>query len=142
MKGFTLIEIILSVGLIGIVSTAIVPSYSKLINSNGLESETSKIKENIRYARSIAKSGKYSDNYGVYFQASRYTLYSGSDYGTRDTSTEKIFEINDRLELSNYDEINFEMDTGLPDVTGTLKITNTANENSTTLEVNKLGLIK
>lgn len=140
-RGFTLIEVTLVVGIILATTAVVVPNYSKLINTNVLESETSELKAHVRHARELAQSGKYGSNYGVYFQANQYTLYSGKDYANRNKSKDKTFQINDRLELSNYSEVNFQMNTGNPTVTGTLNITNTKNREVKTIKINKLGLI-
>ena len=140
-KGFTLIEIILVISLVFIISAATIPSYSKFINGRKLQSDQNKLIENIRYARELAESGKNNSNFGVYFQESRYVLYQGEGYGNRDPSQDQIFDLSKNIELSNLNEVNFETGTSMPSTTGTLKITNTANEKFRNIKVNKEGLI-
>ena len=140
-RGFTLIEIILVISLVLIVSAATIPSYSKFINGRKLQSEQNKLVENIRYARELAESGKRNSNFGVYFQADRYVLYQGDSYGNRDSSQDQIFELSKNIELSNLNEVNFEKARGTPSATGTLRVTNTANEKFKDIKVNKEGLI-
>lgn len=141
LRGFTLIEIILVISLVLIVSAATIPSYSKFINGRKLQSAKNKLIENIRYTRELAESGKSNSNFGVYFQADRYVLYQGDSYGNRDSSQDQIFELSKNIELSNLNEVNFEKGRGTPSTTGTLRVTNTANEKFKDIKVNKEGLI-
>lgn len=141
MKGFTLIEISLVVALTLIIGAVTMPSYTKFIDGRKLSADKSKLVENIRYARELAKSGKDNSSFGIYFQTSRYVLYQGSDYSSRKEPKDQTFELGKNIKLSNINEVNFAKKTGLPSTTGILKIENTNTEDFEEVEINQEGLI-
>lgn len=77
--GFTLIELMVTVVIIGIISAMAVPRFAKEYDRMTFRTATKKVSSTIRLARSMAISQK--DYYGVHFDATArtVTLYKKAD---------------------------------------------------------------
>lgn len=83
-KGFTLIELVLVVTIIGLVVVFSMVVFSNQQNQTSLESTILEVNSAIRESqnKSISQSQDIpgDDNYGVYFTNTSYTVFKGSNY--------------------------------------------------------------
>ncbi|MFB6181453.1 MAG: prepilin-type N-terminal cleavage/methylation domain-containing protein [Candidatus Magasanikbacteria bacterium] len=141
MKGFTLIEVLVVVGIIIVISALSLPFYGKFVNMNSINSQVTEVRKNIRLAQEEAQAGKHNSNHGIHFTTTSYTHYVGSDFNSRDKNKDEDYDLNNKLEFISSFEVNFSKDTGLPSATGTITIKNTNNGKTADISINEEGLI-
>lgn len=153
IKGFTLIEIIISITIlaaIGVASIAYLGGYRRSVS---VDSEAEKITAYLRQAQNKAMSGEAVSgqdptNWGVHFVnpasgTAYYAIFRGSSYSA-DVSDETIYlsqqvQFSDPAASSTKD-IVFQRITGRPTATTTIILRSVANANLTrTISVNSLG---
>lgn len=152
MKGFTLLEIILSLGILAILATAGFGIYFGFQGSVRVGEESEKIADILRQARSNAISGENSAKWGVRFiypevGESYYDFFWGENYGVA-TTTERNYLptgviFTNPAASSTLDAI-FNRRSGALTVTSTITITvkNEAGDIVKDIIVEPNGLIK
>lgn len=153
MKGFTLTELLIVIGLTVILAAAASPIYTRLQVSAQLNESTSQIIQSLRTAREKSRSGVNNSNHGVYFDINvgndRYTLYQGSSYAARDANFDRTTELDITILLfaSDFDligtdvDINFSRTTGAADNIGNFTIAHETSGNRI-INVNSLGAVE
>ncbi|MDA3815630.1 MAG: type II secretion system protein, partial [Patescibacteria group bacterium] len=116
-SGFTLIELMIVIGLLVIFTTLTIPYGLNFYNARMLEEETASIATVIERARAHATSGKEDSDWGVRFlyAQNQFTIFKGSSCGAGEIY--QTFDLNDATELES--EINciiFERHTGIPKI--------------------------
>lgn len=150
-KGFTIIELLVVIGISIILAAAAAPLYGSLQVTAQLNDNTSLIIQTLRTARERSVAGYNNSLHGVYFDnnlgsVSSYVLYQGGSYATRQTSYDRIQFLDQALIVSSTDfaligpdiDINFSKGTGVPSTTGTLRLMHETNGNRI-IFVNSLG---
>lgn len=139
-KGFTLVELIVVVGLVVILISVSLFSYNSFFTTDVLRSAKFEVMENLRLAETEAREGKNNSAFGIYFEPSRYTLYQGNSYSARSAGQDIVFDLSNGIRISNLSEINFAEKTGLPSAAGSLILTGRGNKTET-IFINQSGLI-
>lgn len=85
-KGFTLIEVIIVVAIIGVLSTVTFLSYRSALQRQQLEQETAKIVAVFEEARSLSLAGKQGSAYGVRAESNKVIRFQGENYVVGRTS--------------------------------------------------------
>jgi prepilin-type N-terminal cleavage/methylation domain-containing protein len=90
MKGFTLIEVLVVMGITVIMTGLLMQNFSRLRTDLGQERLS--VQNAIREAQSLALSGVQYNNayrcgYGIHFDATSYTVYAGPDAQSTDCTT-------------------------------------------------------
>src|SRR3989344_5087517 len=88
MKGFTLLEILISIAVISVVTVLIVSGFSSFRESARLNEAQSQILGILRDARNRTLSSEKNTQYGVHFENSRAVLFLGSFYNSGSASNE------------------------------------------------------
>lgn len=83
-KGFTLIEVILVLGLVAIIGSLSVLYYQDSQVRADINTQVSQFASYMRLARSNAISGLDGENHGVHLESDSYTLFSGGSYNPDD----------------------------------------------------------
>ncbi len=145
-KGFTLVELILTVTIFAIIfgSTAIV--FGNLLGQRRLANEGYKIVQLLREARTNAVTGLQGSPWGMYFgppsNPNQYILFKGDTYETRDPAfdLEILLPASVTFSVINFgggNEADFHSQTGITNE-GTLTLVSGSDEFTITL--NRLGL--
>lgn len=79
-NGFTLIEILIAIGIILIITVVTLFSLSTLNKQVSLESASQNILSTLRLARSQTLASKSQSAYGVHFETTKYVLFTGTSY--------------------------------------------------------------
>lgn len=138
--GFTLMEVIIIMSIIGIIALISLPVYQKIQPNISLDSETREIASNLRYAQQLAVTEQ--KNYGVVFNQAL------NSYAIKNTETEEIiqnFNIQSQITIANIsgftnDTVIFNV-TGAVSENGTITIINSQNEQNT-IEIKPSGYVK
>ncbi|HPN89620.1 MAG TPA: GspH/FimT family protein [Candidatus Paceibacterota bacterium] len=138
--GFTLMEVIIIMSIIGIIALISLPVYQKIQPNLSLDSETREIASNLRYAQQLAVTEQ--KNYGVVFNQAL------NSYTIKNTETEEIiknFNIQSQISIDNIsgftnDTVIFNV-TGAATENGTITIINSQNEQNI-IEIKPSGYVK
>ncbi len=143
-NGFTLIEVLIVIGIIIILSATTLPLYSNLQISSQLNDGNLLIIQTLRTAREKSLVGYNDSSYGVKFLSNSFILYQGSSYATRNSFYDRITELSPVLSISTTltnDEINFSKGLGEPNNIGTIILShNSGGERE--IFINSLGKIE
>lgn len=120
-KGITLVELLVIVGILGILAALSLPVFIFFQKESDLNNSTEEIVNTLRLAQNKTLASEEASQWGVYFNTStspqQYILFKGSSYETRATSSDKISQLPKTLEISEIKlegqkEVVFEKITG------------------------------
>ena len=89
-KGFTLLEAIIVIAIIGIITAIAIPQLSKVKNVQIMKSSSEDIVSVLNKARSETLASLNSLQYGVHFETNRIIIFSGTVYNSNTASNEII----------------------------------------------------
>ena len=139
-KGFTLLEMLLSIAILTLLAGLSVPIYRSFYTKNDLNLSSETLVHALRRAQSESQGVLNDSSRGVYIESGNIRLFSGSSYATRDVNLDENFEIPQNIQLSGLNEVVFDKVSGLPQATGEFILTSVNNEVSTTT-INSMGTI-
>ena len=87
-RGFTLLEIIIVIGILGILLSVVMPSFMNFRRNSLLNVETMELMTLINRARILAVSSKNDQQFGVHLQADKAVLFQGGTYNAGDVTNE------------------------------------------------------
>ena len=119
LKGFTLLEILLVVALMGVVAGIGAPLYQSFQERNDLSLASQTLVHTLYQAQVYARAPKGYDSWGVHIATSTITLFSGNSYDTRDTDLDEVTYIGSQIQVGGTTEHLFTTFTGLPSTAGT-----------------------
>lgn len=140
-RGFTLLEVLLSVALIAILTGISVPSFHLLMVSNDLDNTSNNLVQSLRRARGLSRAVDGDVSWGVNINSVNITLFKGSSFVNRDTNSDEIFEMPGNVTPSGIGEVVFEKFSGNPQTTGDI-ILKTSNNESRNITINPKGMIE
>ena len=104
MKSFTLIEILVVIGIVTILIGLAIPTYFLLQRESDLTNSTEELVNTLRLAQNKTLASEGASSYGIYFNLStsphQYVLFKGGSYDTRDGSFDEIHKLPNSLEIS------------------------------------------
>ncbi len=142
-KGFTIIELLIVIGIIIIAAAAALPIYSNLQVSSQLNETNAQIAQTIKNAREKSVAGLNNSRHGVKFNPSSYTLFQGDSYATRESLYDRTIDLDDVLTITTNltnDEIVFARGSGIPNNTGIITLNHDV-QGSRTVTINEFGLV-
>ncbi len=122
-KGLTLIEILLSLAIIGLIAGFSAPVYQSFMVRNDLDIATGAVAQVLRYAQTQSQAIHGDSPWGVHIGGGNITLFKGTSYASRDTDYDEETSFPSTLSASGLTEIVFTVLTGAPQTTGTLMFT-------------------
>lgn len=137
--GFTLLETLLCVSMIGILAAIILPFSLSMMTRNDLDVAVDMITQDIHRAQTLARSGMNDSQWGVSVQQEAITLFNGVSFAARTTQFDETFSLSGTLQPSGVTEITFAKLTGKPNQTGSLTLTSAHNE-TRTITINAFGI--
>jgi len=138
-SGFTLIELMLTVGVISILLMITVPVMQRYLARNDMDVLSSVIVQDLYRAQSLARAGENNGNWGVYVQSGSITLFQGAAYTTRNQAKDEVYTISPSTVITGKNEYVFTAFTGNIVSPGTTTITN--NADIKTVAVSAKGVI-
>ena len=148
-SGFTLIEIILVLGILIILAQAVVPSLG-LNTTAQLNESTSQIVVALRTARERSVARVNNSAHGIFFTintsgADSMTLYQGTSYATRNATYDQITTFDAALGVTTTlsgNEINFSRSLGVPSNVGNISISHQSTNSTRIIQINSYGRIQ
>lgn len=142
-QGFSLIELLITIGLMVSISVISIPLYGNLQASTKLDESLAQTIDFLRAAREQSRAGLRDADHGVYFDpgANRITLYEGAAYSIRDEMYDQILNLESGVTISTtipLNEINFAVNTGVSDTAGQVEF-NFGNEKRS-IDINQYGI--
>lgn len=102
MKSFTLIEVLVIIGIMVILMGLALPAYRSFQDESDLNNSTEEIINTLRIAQNKTLASEGASQYGVFFDTSipyRVIMFKGENYTTRDSSFDKINKLPDNIEI-------------------------------------------
>ncbi len=127
MKGFTLLETLLTLGIVAIIAAISLMSLSNFNKDKVLAIEAEKVLSLITKARSLTLAAKDGSAYGVHFEERKTVLFKGGSYSSG-ASTNQIQLLNDEITISAIAltgggaEVVFQKLTGVTTQNGTVTL--------------------
>ncbi len=139
-RGFTLIEILLSVTIIGILAGLSLPVYRTFQVKNDLSIAVDTVVQSARRAQELSRATQGDETWGVDVRSGSITVFQGANYASRNTDRDETFEIASSMNVSGVTEFVFTKLTGLPQTIGSLTLTTVAGETAI-VTINSKGMI-
>lgn len=137
--GFSLVEVLVVVGLFGLILGIGVPIGIDSYRNYLLTSETRNMISILRRAQSLAFANDHQSAHGVVIETSRFLLFQGSSFASRDTDFDEEYLKAASVTASGTTEIVFSPVSGLPNATATIVLDNILR--SQTININDQGTI-
>lgn len=139
-NGFTLIELMLVIGLIAILSGLSVSVFSASQTKNDLNIAVSTFVNSARNAQIKARLSIQDDSWGVKKEQSQIIVFKGNNFNTRDQSYDQITNISPNINYSGFNEFSFSKVTGLPLAAGSITLSNAPGQ-TLTVNISSNGVI-
>jgi len=139
-KGFTLIEVLLSVALIAVLFGISIPVFSPALLKNDLESSADLTVQSLRRAQVLSQAVQNDSQWGIKVQNYGVVLFRGNSFSDRDTAFDEFTDFPTNIDINDTDEFVFEKLTGR--TTGPGNITLTLKEYSKIISVNSMGAVE
>ncbi len=120
-KGFTLLELLISIAIITIIAAISAPVYFSFYSRNDIDVVAMKAAQNIRRAQILAQAGGEDGSWGVSFDNDTMILFQGESFQDRDVDFDESFSIPQTISVSGLEEVVFERFTGTPKELGTIE---------------------
>lgn len=149
-KGFTVLELLIVLGIIGLLVRIIIPGLASFRNNQILKNNTQDIVSLLNQARSDTLSSLNSTNYGVHIETSRVVYFVGSNF-TEPNSSNVVYTLDSNLQIPSSGGINlnggganvvFDRLTGDTNNYGTIVIRLSSDATKQrTITINKTGIL-
>lgn len=116
--GFTLLEVLISVAVVTVLAGISIPIYRSLEVRSDLDFAVNVIVGSLRRAQVLAQAAANDSSWGVNISQGAVTLFSGSDFLSRDSEWDEVFVISDTIAPSGLSQVTFGRFLGFPGVSG------------------------
>ncbi len=130
-SGFSLVEMLMVIGIIGVVGGITVPLYRDYQVRNDLNVATEQVTQGLARARLLSQSAQGDAGWGFYIPDG--VLFKGDSYATRDESADEIYEMPSTIATSGLTEVSYSKNKGVPGEIGQITLTAQDNEERTIL---------
>jgi len=141
INGFSLIELLLVIAIMGLIVGISIPFYQSFQLSSQIDTTTNEIIGSLRRAQIRSMASDFDDSWSVRIGTnSQVILYKGYDFNARNIDYDEIFEIAPTITISGITDINFDKLTGKTSDIGNINLLSSGG-NSQTISVNSQGEI-
>jgi prepilin-type N-terminal cleavage/methylation domain-containing protein len=139
-RGFTLIEMLLSIAIIVMLVGLSLPVYQSFQSRNDLDIATQSIADMLRRAQSYARGVNGDTTWGVHLQSGSATLFKGASYASRATGFDETTVIASTYTVSGVSDVVFSKFSATPSTTGSITLARTTND-TRTISINGKGMV-
>jgi len=138
--GFTLVEMLLSITIIGMLSAMGVPLYASFVQRNDLDLAAQTVAGTLRRAEAYARAQNSDSAWSVEVQSTTVTLFLGTNFAGRNTNFDETYSLPGSVTPSGLGEVQFSKFSATPNTTGSITLTSTTND-TRTVTVNAKGMV-
>jgi prepilin-type N-terminal cleavage/methylation domain-containing protein len=138
-RGFSLVEILVVIGIFSILATISVSTYTNFKAHNSLEVTSNGLVEALRFAQLNSQAVNGDSKWGVKILENEMIIFKGSTYDSREISADQNIALVSGVVPSGLSEIIFEKVSGKTSTTGTIILTNNSGEKN--ILINEKGTI-
>ena len=139
-RGFTFLEMMLSIALISAIVGMSVPVYNSFLARNDLAITAQQVAEALRRAQVYARGMNGDSAWSVEIQSTTVTLFKGTNFAGRNTGYDEAISLAGRVTASGLSEVQFAKLSGAPNTTGNITLTTNASETKT-VAINAEGMV-
>lgn len=139
-RGFTLVEILLSVATVAIIAGISVSTYQSFQVRNDLSIAATAVAQSLRRAQMLSQAVDGDTSFGLKIQSGSIVVFKGISYASRDISFDEQFDVPSSITPSGLSEIVFTKFTGMPNTAGTIIFTSSINE-TRNITINQKGMV-
>ena len=139
-RGFSLLELLLSVTIIGMLAGLSWPVYQSYQRQTDLDVTTQSIADSLRRAQTYARNGNGDSVWGVRILSDSAVLYKGATYAGRNMAYDEAIGISSAFTAGGLSDISFAKFTATPSATGSITVT-AASDNVRTITINEKGTV-
>lgn len=145
--GFTLLELLIVLGILAVVAVASAPFLASSISRNDLQTSTWKLVDDLRRAQTQAMAGHTNSAWGVHVQTDRHVFFRGTTYNISDPDN-IVTMLPGTITISNISlnggssDIRFTKIRGNTNDYGTLTLLDSNSNETTTITINSAGHIQ
>ncbi len=121
--GYTLIEVLLSIALIGLITGFGAIVYQQLQGRNDLDIAATTVAQSMRRAQVLSRAADGDTTWGVRVNPGNVVLFQGASYATRVATYDEAATVSPALTGAGFTEVVFAKFSGLPQATGVLTLT-------------------
>lgn len=142
-SGFTLVELVVAVAILGILVTIPLATFSILTGQTNLNTESQKVVSALQLAKNQTLASENESQFGVHFETTQYVVFQGTTYVSTDPNN-KVFSLNGteiyEINIAGGSDVIFDRIRGTTSNGGNVKIRLTSDTSKTkTIVVNSLG---
>ncbi len=141
-KGFTLVELLLVLGLISIILALAFMTTSSLVFVVALRDQTRNVESALRKAQSSAIAGRGDNGAGGKVEEDKFTIFQGDSYTGRIKPLDRTVHFPVAMSLSGVTEFVFQKESGLPVLTEEASLVLLFGSDSKEITVNLQGKIE
>lgn len=104
-RGFSLLEVVIVIGIVGVMSALSVPAYRDYQIRSDLDKVAQQVSQGLARAQLLSKSGERDAMWGFYVPAG--VLYKGTSYATRDSSFDQVYPMPSTIAVSGLMDISY-----------------------------------
>ena len=139
-KGFSLVEMLLSIAIIGVIVAITMPVFGSFQVNDDMRTTTGIVVQSLRRAQILSQAVAGDSSWGVKVQAGSVTIFKGNSYSGRDANFDEDFSIPSNITLGATTEIIFTKFSGEPVAGGTIALTSVNNETKN-IVINSKGMV-
>ena len=146
-KGFTLVEILIVIAILGILVGIVVTSFATFRSVQGLDKDSETVVEVLQQARSQTLVSQNASQYGVHFASSTVTLFTGTTYVPGSSTNQDYLLVGSDTVLSlsltgNGTNVVFARLNGETAQNGTIVLSSQTSGRTRTVTIYKTGLVQ
>lgn len=138
-RGFTRLELLLSVAIISLLAGLSLPVYRTLLSKNDLDIAATVTASSLKRAQVLSQSVDGDITWGVKVQSGNIIVFKGTSYVARDASYDENFDLVTSIAPSGTTEYVFSKLSGLPQAIGTVILT--TESDTRTVTINEKGMV-
>ena len=139
-RGFTLIEVMLSVSLLGMIAAITLPIFNSFLQRNDIDIAAQQVASSVRRAQAYSRAMNYDSAWSVEVQSSAITLFKGTVFGSRDTSYDEVVSLPGSITAGGLGEVQFSKFLAAPNTTGNITLTSNSGD-TRTVTINAEGAV-
>lgn len=140
-RGFTLVEMLLSVSIITLLVGLSVPVYATFVGRNDLDVARQGVVESLRRAQTYARAVEGDSTWGVSILSNRAVVFKGASYAARDTAFDENIIFGGGVS-STAGEVVFAKLSGTPNTVGGITLTQTSTNDTRMVNINAKGTVE